>query len=121
MKGLGNDIIETERILEAIEIYGDKFLTKIFTEKEKAYCQTFIDSHAKFAGRFAGKEAIAKALGVGFGRYLRWQDIEILNDKSGKPIVYLSQKVSNHFKNPHILLSISHCKKFACAVAVWSH
>lgn len=119
MKGLGNDIIETRRISDAIETYGSKFLSRLFTEKEISYCMNFLDSPLRFAGRFAAKEAISKALGVGFGQHLKWKDIEILNEASGKPTVRFSPQIINYFKNPHVIVSISHCKKFASAVAVW--
>lgn len=92
MKGLGNDIIETQRVLDAIKTYKDKFLSRLFTEKEISYCQKYKDFHARFAGRFAAKEAVAKALGVGFGKQLSWKDFEILNDDMGKPNVIFNQK-----------------------------
>jgi holo-[acyl-carrier protein] synthase len=119
MKGLGNDIIETQRILEAIKAYGDKFLSRIFSKEEILYCKKYKDSYIRFSGRFAAKEAVAKALGVGFGKNLKWLDLEIVNDLKGKPHVKLSSEVSKYFNHPKIHISISHCKKFATAIAIW--
>ena len=71
------------------------------------------------SGRFSAKEAIAKALGTGFGHLLSWLDIEILNDKAGKPIVSFSDGAKTQFQSPTILVSISHCKTYATAFAIW--
>lgn len=118
-EGIGNDIIEVERIGKAIQRYGQKFLDRLFTQAEQAYCLKHRDSERHFAGRFAAKEAIAKALGTGFGTSLHWLDIEITNAPSGKPIVILSELAKERFKNPKIYLSISHCKSCATAVALY--
>jgi holo-[acyl-carrier protein] synthase len=120
IQGLGNDIIEVERIEKSIERYGSHFLQKIFTPSEIAYCVKHNKQSRHFAGRFAAKEAIAKALGCGFGHKLSWHDVEILNHATGKPYVILSQKASTLFNAPVIHLSISHCKKYASAVAIWT-
>jgi len=119
MKGLGNDIIEIDRIREGFEQHKEQFLNRLFTPKEQDYCQTQSDPFPRFAGRFAAKEAIVKSLGCGFGAEASWHDIEILSDASGKPIVHLSDAIQQRFSNPQILLSISHCKTYATAVAIW--
>jgi len=117
-QGLGNDIIEIERIAKAIERYGQKFLDRLFTPREQEYCLKHSDSNRHFAGRFAAKEAIAKALGTGFSASLSWLDIEIANDPSGKPHVRLSERSRRLHHNPVLHLSISHCKNYATAVAL---
>lgn len=117
--GLGNDIIEIERIRLCIAEHGQRLLDRLFTEKEQLYCLKAQDPSPRFAGRFASKEAIVKALGVGFGKEISWQDIEVLPNEEGKPIVYFSEKVNQRFDHPKILLSISHCKNYASAVALW--
>jgi holo-[acyl-carrier protein] synthase len=118
IKGIGNDIIEIERIKQAILRYGDKFLDKLYTSKEKAYCLTHRESHRHFAGRFAAKESILKALGTGLRDEISWLDIEILNDAYGKPYVHLSEKLKARFSFPKVHISISHSKDFATAVAI---
>lgn len=116
--GLGNDVIEVKRIQLAINKYKNKFLHRLFTKKEIEKSYTYKDPTPYFAGRFAAKEAIAKALGVGFGKSLSWLDIEILNSPSGQPIVELSKASARIFKSPNILISISHTKLVATAVAI---
>lgn len=117
--GLGNDIIEIERIRQSIERHGAHFLDRLFSAKEQEHCLKFKDSAPHFAGRFAAKEAIAKALGTGFGAELSWHDLEILGDDHGKPTVHLSAEANKRFNNPHILVSISHSASHATAVAIW--
>lgn len=119
MRGIGNDIIEVKRIHQAILRHGQRFLDEIFTPLEQTYCLRHQKSERHFAGRFAAKEAIVKALGTGFSAGIGWLDIEILNDHSGKPEVTLSESLNKRFDNPKILLSISHCKEYAAAVAVY--
>ncbi len=116
--GIGNDVIEVKRIERAINKYKNKFLQRLFTKKEIEKSYTYKDPTPYFAGRFAAKEAIAKALGVGFGHSLSWLDIEILNSPSGQPIVELSKSSKRYFNSPNILISISHTKLVAVAVAL---
>jgi holo-[acyl-carrier protein] synthase len=119
IKGLGTDIIEIERMHKSIERHGQHFLNRLFTQKEQDYCYKFKNPAPHFAGRFAAKEAIVKALGTGFGVHIAWHDIEVLNDEYGKPIVYLSSEASEKFHSPHLLVSISHCESYATATAIW--
>ncbi len=119
MQGIGNDIIEIERIESSIKEYKEKFLNRIFTKKELEYCSKYKDAIPHFAARFAAKEAIAKALGVGIGKTLAWHDMEILNNQEGKPEVFFSEKAKATFSNPQVLLSMSHCKAYATAVALY--
>jgi len=116
--GIGNDIIEICRIEKAIERHGETFLNKIFTADEQAYCNGFADSCGNYAGRFAAKEAIVKALGSGFQHGITWLDIEIQKDPLGKPIVCFSDKIISMFGDVNCLLSISHCRSYATAMAV---
>jgi holo-[acyl-carrier protein] synthase len=119
IRGLGIDIIEIERIRESIERKGADFLNRLFTQAEQEYCFRFKDAIPHFAGRFAAKEAVAKALGTGFGEHLSWKQIEILNDAAGKPVVFLSKDLQEKYNNPHLLIAISHSSHYANAVAVW--
>lgn len=120
MKGIGNDIIEVERIKKNIERYGQRFLDRIYTKKEQEYCLARKESSIHFAGRFAAKEAVVKALGSGFRDGISWLDVEILNDDQGKPSVFLSAGINQAFNHPHILVSISHCRAYATAIAIWA-
>jgi holo-[acyl-carrier protein] synthase len=119
-RGIGNDIVEIERIRGSISRYGQHFLNRLFTQEEQDYCYTFQDPIPHFAGRFAAKEAIAKALGTGFGAHFSWHDVEIINDALGKPIVKMHSKAAEKFNHPQILISISHSQTHAIAIALWS-
>lgn len=120
IKGIGTDIVEIARIKKSIERQGETFLEMLFTEKERAYCNKFNSRECQYAGRFAAKESIAKALGTGIGKELKWHDIEILNDVLGKPCVIMSQEWSSRNPGIEVLISISHEKSYAVAFAVAS-
>jgi holo-[acyl-carrier protein] synthase len=117
--GIGTDIIEIERIAMSLNRHGDQFLKRIFTPKEQEYAAKFKNSDGTLAGRFAAKEAVAKALGTGIREDIGWKDIEILNDEQGRPYVTLADHLKVRFQNPHILISISHSKSYATAFAIW--
>lgn len=117
--GIGNDIIEIDRVRKGFEEHHQPFLNRLFTKKEQEYCSLQKDPFPRYAGRFAAKEAIVKALGCGFGEWAAWHDIEILADSKGKPEVHLSAALQERFSTPHILITISHCKDYATAVAIW--
>lgn len=112
----GTDIIEIKRIEKAIENKGDKFLKEIYTEKEIKYCESKnVMKFESYAARFAGKEAVLKAISKFLdSKYdINWLDIEILNDKQGRPYVILN---SNKIKaNIEIDISLSHIKDYAIA------
>ncbi|MDF2577871.1 MAG: acpS [Chlamydiales bacterium] len=119
IKGIGNDIVEIERIANALQSQKQHFLDKIFTFDEQAYCLRYRDPTPQLAGRFCAKEAISKALGVGICSQLDWLDLSIINDDKGKPHVIVSPKAQAIFNSPNILLSISHCRNYATAMAIW--
>ncbi len=114
--GVGTDITEVKRLKQAVEKWGDAFLTKIFTPKEVAHAKTRGSvMYQHMAGRFAAKEAVYKALG---DREVSWKDLEVLNDVHGKPHCTLRRR--RHAQKLHIHLSISHVKNYAVACAVVS-
>lgn len=117
--GIGNDIIEVDRLQKSFDRQGQAFFDKLFTTREQQYCRQFQESMPHFAGRFAAKEAIAKALGTGFGARVEWHDIEVINDVLGKPVVFLSESLQKQFDQPQLLVSISHSTAYATAVAIW--
>lgn len=118
MIGLGNDILEIQRIREAIEVHGDKFIQRLFTPREQEYCSKYNDSAPHYAARFSAKESIVKALGSGIGEDASWLDIEIINDPQGKPEVFFSDKIKSRFKNPEVLIAISHSNHHVSTVAI---
>ncbi len=118
---IGTDIIEIHRIRHLIEQYNNTFLDKIFTPDEQAYCNDAnLQKYARYAARFAAKEAVAKALSTGI-RGFWFTDIEIINQASGKPTVQLKGRaltIANMANILSIEISLSHCKEYAIAVAV---
>ena len=118
--GIGNDIVEIQRIRASITRYSHRFLDRLFTRLEQDYCSNRKDSALHFAGRFAAKEAVVKALGTGFSQGIAWTDIEIVNEQSGKPIVIFSDSLNALLGYPQVLISISHCHSYATAFAIWT-
>ena len=83
--GIGTDIVETVRIADMIERHGELFLNRVFTSREIEYCSARKAATQHYAGRWAAKESILKALGTGWSRGIQWRDMEIRNDAAGKP------------------------------------
>jgi holo-[acyl-carrier protein] synthase len=110
--GTGVDITEVRRLRQAIEKWGEAFLDRVFTKVELENAKKRGSLYQHLAGRFAAKEAIFKALG---DEHLSWKDLEILNDKQGKPYC----KVLNPtIRKAEIQISISHVKNYAVANAI---
>ena len=115
----GTDIIEIERIKKSIDRSGENFLKLIYTEEEIKYCESKRNSkYYHYAGRFAAKEAIFKAVsGLLKDKFdISWQNAQVINDKNGNPKVeFLNIKI-REIKS--IDISISHCRKYAVATVV---
>src|SRR6266508_5360927 len=86
---MGVDIAEVERIQGAIERYGEVFLKRVYTVREREYCEGFKNKYERYAGRFAVKEAAMKALGTGWRRGVRWVDFEVVRETGGRPTLAL--------------------------------
>ena len=115
---VGVDLIEIERIRRALERYPG-FRERCFTEAERAYCESRRNPAESYAGRFAGKEAVGKALGFGVARAFAWQDIEIVGRP--KPSVRLSGRLAAWAERAGagvIDLSMTHSRELAAAIAV---
>ena len=113
----GIDIVEIERIEEAIESWGDRFLRRVYTDAEIKYCR---GNASELAVRFAGKEAVMKALGTG-ARGVSCRDIEILNDQLGAPLVYLcggAQSRAQELGIESLAITLSHSREYAVASVV---
>ena len=113
----GTDIIEINRIKESIESLGEAFKNKIYTESEIEYCEHKRNAkYQHYAGRFAAKEAIFKAVSelLDDKFEISWKDAEVLNDNLGKPrVTFINKKIEDKIEN--IDISISHCKDYAVA------
>jgi holo-[acyl-carrier protein] synthase len=119
--GLGVDMEEISRIDEAIKRHGQSFLQRIYTSGEIAYCERHRDKAERYAGRFAAKEATMKALGTGWGKGVRWRDIEVARMPGGRPTIVLHGAAREHAQRlgaQHISLSITHTGNFALAEVI---
>lgn len=115
--GIGVDIVEIARIARVVK-RKPRFVMRILTERERAHLPTEESRRIEYiAGRFAAKEAIAKALGVGIGAHLGWQSLSIVRDPRGKPTVLLddARKSMEEWQHRHIHLSIAHERSHAIA------
>lgn len=119
--GVGIDIVETDRIDQSVEKFGDRFLNRVFLPDEIAYARSMKFPALHLAARFAAKEAISKAFGTGIGKQLGWQDMEIRRKPTGEPYVVLHGKGAELARQrgvSQVLVSLSHCKAYSAANAV---
>ena len=119
--GVGTDLVEIGRIERAVERHGERFLKRIFTEGERAYCRGFKLAFQHLAARWAAKEAASKALGTGIFGSVRFRDIEVGNEKSGKPFLMLhgdAARLSAELGATRWHVSLSHTDSHATAVAI---
>jgi holo-[acyl-carrier protein] synthase len=117
MNAVGVDIIEIERIERALEKFGKRFLARVYTPLEAAFCRGRV---SELAARFAAKEAVMKALGTG-ARGVAWREIEVLPNHRGKPLVYLhgrAEKRAERIGLTALDISMSHSREFAVAFVV---
>ena len=92
--GTGVDICEVDRVRAAIERFGQRFLKRVFTEGERAYCESKRNRIERYAARFAAKEAAMKAIGTGLRRGVSWQDFEVSREPGGRPTLVISGKAA---------------------------
>lgn len=122
--GHGVDFVNVSRIAATVERFGDKFLNKIYTDSEIAYCFGHHKNNfaLKFAARFAAKEAFSKAVGTGMNSDVTFKNIEILHGKSGAPTIALhgatKRFFENNFQRAKILLSLTDDQNFAFASVI---
>jgi holo-[acyl-carrier protein] synthase len=119
--GLGIDIVDIPRFRETLEKRGKRFIDRIFLPSEQKYCGAKPNPWIHYAGRFAAKEAFAKAFGTGIGKELNWLDIEIICSDSKAPIVKLGPRAKRLVRRrriKNVLVSISHTHAYTAAVAL---
>jgi holo-[acyl-carrier protein] synthase len=119
---MGVDIAEVERIQAAIERHGEVFLRRIYTERERAYCEQFKNKYERYAGRFAAKEAGMKGLGTGWRRGVKWVDFEVVRDLGGRPTLALAgeaAKIAAQLGVKQVALSITHTAEQALAQVIF--
>src|SRR5580658_6615496 len=116
--GTGIDIIEIDRVAASIDRFGDRFLHRIFTPVEIAYCRRKKNAAESYAARFAAKEAGAKALGTGIQQGVTWKELEVRREPSGRPTLHLSGRagwLAQRMGVRHIALSLTHNQTTAMA------
>jgi holo-[acyl-carrier protein] synthase len=119
--GIGTDIIECLRIAQMIDRHGELFIRRVYTEHEIAYCSTKKAATQHYAGRWAAKEAVLKALGTGWVRGISWRDVEVRHKPGGAPTVALRGGAREALERSGITamhISISHCRSHAVAYAI---
>lgn len=120
--GMGVDIAEVGRIQGAVERYGETFLKRIFTVREREYCERFKNKYERYAGRFAAKEAAMKALGTGWRRGVKWVDLEVVRETSGRPTLAIkgeAAKIAQQLGVKSVALSITHTESQALAQVIF--
>ena len=119
--GIGTDIIECLRIAQMIERHGELFIQRVYTELEISYCSTKSAATQHYAGGWAAKEAVLKALGTSWRRGIRWRDIEIRHHSGRSPTVALCGGARDMLEQSgirEIHISISHCRSHAIPYAI---
>ena len=117
MQAIGIDAIEIDRIKKVYKKFGDKFLSRVYTQKEIAFCRGRI---LELSARFAGKEAAMKALGTGIIG-ISWKEIEILSNRRGKPVIYFHGKAKKRATDMKLRatdISITHLNSIAIVIVV---
>ena len=122
--GIGTDIVNIKRMNNLLKKRGSKFKNRVFTNKEIFYCDKKKNSSSFFSKRFAAKEAFSKAMGTGIRKGVNLKDIEVLNDREGKPSILLAKKLDKILKGKikknkyYIYLSLSDDKPWAQATVI---
>lgn len=119
--GIGIDLVENDRIEKIIQKWGDKFLLRVFSDREITYCKRHTQAAIHYGARFAVKESFLKAIGTGLGRGVKLLEIEVINEESGKPGISLSGGAQEYFMKAGITkihLSITHTKNYASAMVL---
>ena len=120
--GTGVDLAEVDRIRDAITRFGDRFIHRIYTEREIAYVERKANRFERYAARFAAKEAGMKALGTGWRRGIQWKDFEVVNLPSGRPTLLLhgeAEKIAARAGVNTVHLSLTHTTKDGLAYVIF--
>lgn len=116
--GTGIDLVEVPRIAHSIERYGEKFLCRVYTDAEIAYCRARASAAESFAARFAAKEAGAKALGTGIQHGVSWKDLEVQRLPGQRPTLHLTGRaraIAGQLGVTRVSLSLTHTAALAMA------
>lgn len=118
MQAIGIDLVDLDRFAAIAARRGARFLERILTPREIAYCHGKVNGTESMAARFAAKEAMIKCLPVTEHLTFRWHEMEVLNDESGKPRVLLHGQLAHWLENQEVLISLSHSRRSAVALVM---
>lgn len=121
VRSVGTDIVECARIAKVLERQQERFLKRVFTEGEQAYCLKMKNPVPHLAARFAAKEAVSKCFTTGIGESLGWKSIEVIKGERDQPIILLDPDAANLLNllgGKDVLISLSHTDSYGLAVAV---
>ncbi len=119
--GIGVDLVENDRLARIIAKWGSKFLQRVFSDGEINYCEKHAQSSVNYGARFAAKESFVKALGIGLGMGVKLKEIEVVNDKNGKPDLVLWGEAKTQIEKRNIVkvhLSLTHTRRYATAIVL---
>jgi len=119
--GSGIDLVETSRIQQSLDRFGQRFLNRVFTPAEQAYCLRKRKAAESLAARFAAKEAGSKALGTGISRGVNWLEIEVIREPGGRPALQFhgrAAQIAAHLGVARCALSLTHISQIAMASVV---
>src|SRR5213596_1207007 len=117
--GIGVDLVECARIQRAVDRFGDRFLHRVFTDREIEYSMSMKFPARHLAARFAAKEAVSKAFGTGIGKAMGWRDIDVQKKPSGEPFVILdgsARSLADERNVRGVWISLSHTNHHAVAM-----
>ena len=121
IQGIGIDLVQIPRLRRVVERWQDRFLERVFTEEELAYCRARRDPVPHLAARFAAKEAGLKALGTGLRLGVRWRELEVRRERGQPPVLVLSGRsraIGEARGGRRMLLTLTHEGEYACAQAM---
>jgi holo-[acyl-carrier protein] synthase len=119
--GIGTDLADVGRIRDSIARYRDRFLNRIYTPQERAYAESKANAMERFAARFAAKEAGMKAIGTGWNFGVKWQDFEVVNERSGRPNLILhgaAHEIARKLRGDRVSISLTHTAETAFAIVI---
>jgi holo-[acyl-carrier protein] synthase len=119
--GIGTDLVDIYRVEKIIKKWGDKFLTKVYSQNEIEYCQKKAFPSMHYAARFAAKESFLKSLGIGLGMGVKLQDIEVINNPQGSPVLTVNEIIRARLDKlgiNAIHISITHTREHAQAIVI---
>lgn len=119
--GIGTDLAEVNRIEHSIAQFGERFLARIYSPREREYALSKANAAERFAARFAAKEAGMKAIGTGWSQGVTWHDFEVVNARSGRPFLRLTgraEQIAARMSVKQISLSLTHTASLAFAVVI---